>query len=301
MPSRRNKPSYTEIIVESWEDFAQTVFHPRYVNWVFRGHNDARWSLESTLGRRLRNAKIDQRAWSAQELRILNVFKRKAHLFLEHVPADNDSFQWLALMQHHGAPTRLLDFTWSPYVASFFSLESATADAVIWAVNQPALTREFKINTGGRPKVVKPWLMRPRKIGNYEKYFVRGKHPFVVWDTPYVMNQRLIAQSGTFLVPSTLEEPVEDILSRYSQEVIVKFTLRTSKLRETAMLELYRMNITHYTLFPGLDGLARSMGYEAEFSRARNPRTMKQSPGWDSPGLRGDDFTRPSRGRVKAV
>src|SRR5216684_3693164 len=63
----------------------------------------------------------------------------QAHLFLAHVPDDADSFHWLALMQHHGAPTRLLDFTWSPYVAAFFALERATSDAAIWAINLPLL------------------------------------------------------------------------------------------------------------------------------------------------------------------
>ena len=51
-----------------------------------------------------------------QEERIARIFQRKAHLFLTHIPERSDTFQWLALMQHHGAPTRSLDFTWSPYV-----------------------------------------------------------------------------------------------------------------------------------------------------------------------------------------
>ena len=41
-------------------------------------------------------------------------------------------------MQHHGAPTRLIDFTWSPYVAAFFALERTLADGVVWAMNPGA-------------------------------------------------------------------------------------------------------------------------------------------------------------------
>lgn len=284
MAARRSaKPKYREINVDSWDDFGKTVLSLRYASWAFRGHSDARWPLESTLARRFKNARIDRRAWPAQERRILRTFKRKANLFLEDIPADWDTLRWLAIMQHHGAPTRLLDFTWSPYVAAFFALESASADAAIWAVNHPALSLPYKMITGGRPRTVDPhkWRLRADPK-NYEKYFVHNRLSFVAWDSPYIMNQRLIAQSGSFLVPGTLAEPVEEILSRHPEpeRVVVKFVLATGKLREAAMFELYRMNITHYTLFPGLDGLARSMGYEAETDRFRNPRTMKRQPGW---------------------
>jgi hypothetical protein len=54
-------------------------------------------------------------------------------------PEPDDDFQWLALMQHHGAPTRLIDFTWSPYVAAFFALERTLTDGVVWAMNPGAI------------------------------------------------------------------------------------------------------------------------------------------------------------------
>jgi hypothetical protein len=44
------------------------------------------------------------------------------------------------------------------------------------------------------------------------------------------------------------------------------------------MRKLYGMNITYYTLFPGLDGLARSMGFEAEYNWAFDPQNMKPKP-----------------------
>src|SRR5215831_2254179 len=76
-----------------------------------------------------------------QERRILSLFKRKAHLFLDYIPADTDYFQWLGIMQHHGAPTRLIDFTWSPTVAAFFALESAKPGdkCAVWAIAVPKL------------------------------------------------------------------------------------------------------------------------------------------------------------------
>lgn len=184
-------------------------------------------------------------------------------------------------MQHHGAPTRLLDFTWSFYVAAFFALEGATGDAAIWAVNLTGLTEPVSLVLDGQRKGVYPGTLGPWKEGNYEKYFLNNDLSFVVYGEPRIMNQRLIAQSGTFVIPSTLFESVEDILSHYSRpkEMLTKYVLKTSKLRPTAMRKLYSMNVTYYTLFPGLDGLARSMGFESEYNWAFDPRMVKPKPG----------------------
>jgi hypothetical protein len=271
------------IYIDSWRSFIDVVLSPRYANWAFRGHGDARWALESTLARRFKIAGIDQRAWITQESRILRIFKRKAHLFLDHIPDDRDSFRWLALMQHHGAPTRLLDFTWSPYVAAFFALENAIGESAIWAVSPPALSEPLSLTIKGKRRKVDPERLGPWYEGNYERYFLGNKYSFINYGEPHIMNQRLIAQSGTFVIPSTLLAPVDEILNSYPEpkRVLVKFILATSKLRETAMLELYSMNISYYTLFPGLDGLARSLAYESEYHWAFNPRTMERKSGYE--------------------
>jgi hypothetical protein len=94
----------------------------------------------SSLSRYFINFQISQKAWPTLEARVLRILKRKSHLFLEHLPAEDDAFEWLGLMQHHGTPRRLLDFTWSPYVAAFFALERATSDAAVWAVFPPGLS-----------------------------------------------------------------------------------------------------------------------------------------------------------------
>jgi hypothetical protein len=93
------------------------------------------------------------------------------------------------------------------------------------------------------------------------------------------MNRRLIAQSGTFLVPAILDQSIEEILRDYPdpKQTLIKFILPADKIREKGMRELYRMNITQATLFPDLDGLARSLAYELEFHWAYDPRTMKPS------------------------
>jgi hypothetical protein len=168
-------------------------------------------------------------------------------------------------MQHHGAPTRLLDFTWSPYVAAFFALERATEDAAIWAVNLPLL---WDIHERQRIDGVNVDEADPRDAKAFKRYFLPNRRAFVWQGDPFRMPQRVVAQSGTFLVSSHLGMSVEDILARYpgKGELLVKFVLHTTKVRAEAMASLYSMNITQATLFPGLDGLARSMAYEFEYS-----------------------------------
>src|SRR5216684_1282684 len=75
----------------------------------------------------------------AREVAIVREFMRRAHHYLPDVPGDDNWFEWLALMQHHGAPTRLLDWTYSPSVAVHFALSHASrqpnADLAVWMVN----------------------------------------------------------------------------------------------------------------------------------------------------------------------
>jgi hypothetical protein len=269
MPARKRPPaSYRVFRLTTWDAFLALVVKPPYSNWAFRGERDERWPLFSSLSRYLRNFGVDRRAWADQEQRILRVFKRKAHQFVAQPPAAEDDFQWLALMQHHGAPTRLIDFTWSPYVAAFFALERTLNDGVVWSMN-PAAVNSSR-STSRSPRI------DPRDGDNFTRYYLKGDKRFIWIGEPHTMNRRLIAQSGTFAVPSVLDVPVEEILSDRDQENILAKFILTNAVREVGMRELYRMNITYATLFPDLDGLARSMRYELEFHWAYNPRTFEK-------------------------
>jgi hypothetical protein len=269
---------YKQYRLESWDEFLKIISGSPYSNWAFRGHRKEAWPLASTLSRYFRNFRIDPRAWPQQEGRILRVFKRKAHQFLTQLPHPDDDFEWLALMQHHGAPTRLLDFTWSPYVAAFFALEHATGDAAVWALNPADINPpRIRLSTKSRKPAITKSGMDPRRKGNFARYFLKGDLKFIWLDEPETMNRRLIAQAGTFAVPGVLDKPMEEIVQRYPdpRNMIAKFILPAGKLRETGLRDLYRMQITNATLFPDLDGLARSLAYELEIHWAYNPRTME--------------------------
>jgi FRG domain len=259
--------------VETWKEFQEITASSKYRRWAFRGQRKSDYLLTSTLTRYLQDYKIRRASWHIQEARIIRIFRRKASLFLQHVPKEDDIFHWLAMMQHHGAPTRLLDFTWSPFVAAFFALEKARSDCAIWAVNFHLLKEKKYFFEQENMTMKAP---RPEKgIDHYLEFYTENSVPFITAGEPYSMTQRQIAQSGTFLVPGILDKPIEGILSNESspENLVVKFILDAKKIRDEAMESLYYMNITNATLFPGLEGLARSLGYELEFHWAYNPRT----------------------------
>ena len=270
--------------ITSWRQFEELVRDPVYSGWAFRGQNNGDLPLYSGLSRYLLYAGVHRDAWAGQEERILRIFQRKAHLFLDHIPPEADSFQWLGLMQHHGAPTRLLDLTWSPYVAAFFALERGCPRSAVWAFNAAQINGPDEVELAdGRTVDLRPvgmWMER-----SYEDHFLHSDVPFAVIGEPKVMNHRLVAQSGTFLIPGVLDRPVDHILAGYrtKETLVVKFELDTAAVRVEAMRSLYAMNTTHATLFPDLQGLARSMAYELEFHWAFDPRTMEPYPGFPPP------------------
>jgi FRG domain len=254
-------------VIDTWSDFDALVDpSASFQSWAFRGQADASWPMWTSLSRHLRNFSVHPDVWPAQEARMMRIFKRKAHLHLTHVPDAADVFQWLALMQHHGGPTRLLDFTWSPYVAAFFALELANADAAVFALDPSALP-PLPTPSGGHTQA------SLREPGLYEGTFLANKSMVVTLGEPGIMNQRLTAQLGTFVIPGVLDVPTETIVeSHCGPDALVKLVLRRS-LRAEALRSLYSRNVHNASLFPDLNGLAASLRYELESHWAFDPYT----------------------------
>ncbi|MEW6705806.1 MAG: FRG domain-containing protein [Pseudomonadota bacterium] len=245
--------------IDSWDGLAKTL--ESLDGWAFRGEQSADWDLFSSLSRRLMRFCPDAAQWREREARAMRIFRRKAHNYLQDHRVLEDDLRTLAMMQHHGGPTRLLDFTKSPFVAAFFALEHAEDEAAVFALDTPRLW--------STPPRFDPSLTReridPRQPGNFEHYFAPNTMPLLWAGEPAEMDRRLTAQSGLFLVPGVLQMTLDQILREYEPDgsLLVKIVV-PARLREQAMKALYRMNITYATLFPDLDGLARSMGYELE-------------------------------------
>lgn len=243
--------------VTSWRQFVELVSGDSFNKWAFRGQADETWPLWSKLTRELTNREVHPENWEEQEYYILRYFQRHSFHFVAKMAETDDTPRWLALMQHHGAPTRLLDFSWSPYVAAFFALEAATKDSAVWAVNAGAMeSYAFGPYSGKRSRPLPPNQVL-RGVG-------ADAPDAVVFAEPYFKNQRLIAQSGTFAWPRDITRPLELILGGRPR-MMEKIVFRGKEVRREGLKELLLMNITNATLFPDLDGLAKSLNCMLQF------------------------------------
>lgn len=245
--------------IGTWRELAATL--ESLDGWAFRGEKSSQWDLLTSLSRRLKLYAPDAASWRLREERAIRIFRRKAHNYIPDQQAQADDLRLLAIMQHHGAPTRLLDFTKSPFVATFFALENATAEAALFALDTPRLWNAAPVFDASLTRE----LIDPRRPGNFDRYFAPNTTPVLWFGEPAEMDRRLIAQSGLFVVPGVLHLPLDDILGHYdpSGDLLLKIVLQPG-IREEAMRALYRMNITYATLFPDLDGMAKSLAYELE-------------------------------------
>lgn len=120
----------------SWEE-AVSLANLLPENWIFRGQENSLWGLTTSL-ERYHNAGNGAELWRQKDAedKMLEMIKRKGHLVLSETPKTYDDIDWLAILQHHGAATHLLDSTESFYVATYFAVEKLKTDAVIWAIDK---------------------------------------------------------------------------------------------------------------------------------------------------------------------
>jgi hypothetical protein len=102
---------FIQIRVDSWED--AVALGKGLAGHVFRGQSDAKWLLSTTIERVAQPYGFPNGALRNREVVLLNNFQRRAHHYVDDLLSLEDRLGWLALMQHHGAPTRLLDFAHS--------------------------------------------------------------------------------------------------------------------------------------------------------------------------------------------
>ncbi|HZW12201.1 MAG TPA: FRG domain-containing protein [Noviherbaspirillum sp.] len=239
-------------------------------HFVFRGQSDASWGLRSSLERVLGTQWSSERARTF-ETYSLDIFRSKYHIYSgnEHTP--KSKLSWLSVMQHYGLPTRLIDFTTSPYIALYFALETydplSGKDFSIFAIDYSALMEESinYIKTKDN-KFSETRLSIYRKQDEiFDKVVDRYSYD-IAWVTePIELNARIDRQSGTFLISGNLEKPIESIigLPTYNSTNIIKLTIASS-LYQSVFVALRKMSINAKSIYGDLAGLAKSIKMELQ-------------------------------------
>jgi hypothetical protein len=116
--------------INSTDDLHKTLRENWYRHLIFRGEDRPDYTLQPKFGRF-----PDSRNDVEIERSTLEEFKRLATPHIQHLPAND--WEWLALAQHHGLATRLLDWTQNPLIAAFFATSQATSrsDRVLYALD----------------------------------------------------------------------------------------------------------------------------------------------------------------------
>lgn len=234
-------------------------------NYIYRGHADSGWKLESTLERTIGSKWSSDRAKKFEEY-YLNLFKSKYHIYSGNEHEPKSKLAWLSVMQHYGAPTRLIDFTESPYIALYFALEAYDPllknDLAIYAIDYNSVMDASLEYIAGRDSSFNK--KRHEIVGLQDDLFDNVVDRFsyeVVWITePLELNARIDRQSGTFLISGDKEKRIESLLSSeiYNDVEVYKYIVPHS-IYENIYALLRKMNINAKSIYGDLGGLAKSI------------------------------------------
>lgn len=242
-----------------------------YQTYVWRGHRNDDWLLESTLDRLVKKAKVPRTKRYDFRNNHLEQFKYAARGRRGATPPllENEN-DWWALGQHYGLATPLLDWTSSPFVAAYFAFigqgERQTRHRSIYALHKPTI--ENKVNT-----LIQEEKQR-RRLKN--KLIKEGKKTvgllgIALLDSPirpeveFIRpmsdeNQRLVNQGGLFTRSPDDVDLTKWVQKNYPGEIkgynLMKILI-PNKDRESCLKGLNRMNINHLTLFPDLYGATK--------------------------------------------
>lgn len=283
-----------ELPLRHWKDLHDQA--GQLDGWLFRGEM-ADWpeGLATSLERACKAIDSTLDHASPRESELMRQFRRRFHHYTSHIPDESDDLEWLSWMQHYSAPTRLLDWTYSIYVAAYFALETEPKNdrrenwqkfRVVWAIN-PDWCRKNAEELAERGGIGNEDLkyfadqITEKDAAKFRRIFLRDQEPIrrkaillVAPINPFRLNDRLSIQKGLFLCPGSVTKPFMDNLKalggykdRNNCRKLILFAneakpLSPKEFREErlrALRELYHMNISHDTLFPGLEGFAKSL------------------------------------------
>ncbi|MDC7286794.1 FRG domain-containing protein [Blautia schinkii] len=276
-----NKYMFCMKTINTWQE-CNAILHDR-LGWVFRGQSNSEWGLQTSLERKVNennSGYVNFREIPKIENKIIDKFKRRAFNYISNLPDSDDLLEWLSLMQHHGAPTRLLDFSYSHSIALYFAIHGAIKDAAIFCINKKKIDEINKNDDRFR-------FYSVTDIGTHEFCNIVLKKqimsPSVMLMEPYFMHERLFRQQGLFAIPfegrqsfqynlSLTTDPFRKELPDFwcldnkdisddliNNECIMMKIIIPKSIHNDIKHELKLMNITSETLFPGIDGMAMAL------------------------------------------
>jgi hypothetical protein len=292
-----NEIGWYEKHVDSWYEFTSLLdeivkpLSRQRHHFFYRGQVCKDWGLESSLFRQLKSGKGDLPRCFEIERDAKREFESQLHLHMDPAgfPDKKDWLGWWALMQHYGAPTRLLDWTASPYVAAYFAVESGNqSDGLIWVLNDWALGDRMQEQyhddwskwDESRTRPPNNWVKVAKSFNrNWERFFDDNSAPQIFFFQPYKKSPRVVAQQGWLSTSLNLFSDYKTTIAtlyenhRNDPKNHVGFDRKTreywkywnskivipEKLKPEFLRRLQIMNITANSLFQGVDGLGRSV------------------------------------------
>jgi hypothetical protein len=239
-------------------------------HYIFRGQANAEWKLESSLERITGDKWCSEEARRYEELSLAR-FQSKFHLYDRENTEPQSLLAWLSLMQHYGVPTRLIDFTDSPFVALYFAFEtyksSSKKDLSIFAIDYRAirLASVAHIRKNDNNFQYKDEEIYDQQDVIFDKVIDPRAYE-IAWVTePKVHNVRLDRQGGCFLVSGSRDKRIQDVLddSLYDDSNFIKYTIAAA-LHTNVFALLRKMNLTGKVLYGDLYGLAIAIRMEME-------------------------------------
>ena len=249
-----------EYRVESWKDLQEILFKDSYNEtisryrspYAFRGLSDSVYELKTRLMR------LGGR-YLHLEKHLLRNFRKYGY---KATNQGDSLWKWLAIAQHHGLPTRLLDWTYSPYVALHFAtanLQKFDVDGAIWCLNY-RLTNQFLPDTlktiieqEGASSFTTAMLNKVCDSFHSLESLKSGED-FVLFLEPPSIDDRMVNQFALFSMMNTPEAYLEKWLEKRSH-LYYKIMI-PARLKWEIRDKLDQANITERVLFPGLDGLS---------------------------------------------
>jgi hypothetical protein len=213
----------------------------------YRGQADAAWGLIPAIARN----PDDLRA----ELTIIKLFRQNARPYLREYPESD--WEWVFLMQHHRAPTRLLDWSESPLVGLYFALwdksgEHEAKDAALWFLDPVALNRH-----AGHRRAFERDILAFDIDDDLDQYLPDQVNARRVDLDPVAAigprnSPRMVAQAGTFTIMHASPIPVETV---GDQQHVWRMVIPAAAKPELRT-ELALLGINEHSLFPDLDRVA---------------------------------------------